>query len=73
MSYPITLVRPVLSLLQRSRPSGWRERMHRQLAYVAQRQRQRAALARLDARLLRDIGVSAEDAAREARKTFWDD
>lgn len=32
---------------------------------------QRRALADLDDRLLRDIGVTADDAAREAGKPFW--
>jgi len=36
-----------------------------------QRLRQRRALARLDARLLRDIGVTAEQAERESSKPFW--
>ncbi len=34
--------------------------------------REREALARLDARLLSDIGVSAEAADREARRPCWD-
>jgi len=38
---------------------------------VRQRIRQRRALARLDTRLLRDIGISAEQARREAAKPFW--
>lgn len=33
--------------------------------------RMRAALARLDPRLLRDIGVSEADASMEAGKPFW--
>ena len=33
--------------------------------------RQRRALAELDAHLLRDIGVTPYDAAREAAKPFW--
>ena len=35
------------------------------------RSRQRRALAELDDRLLRDIGVTAYDAAHEAGKPFW--
>ena len=35
------------------------------------RARQRRELARLDQRLLRDIGVSRYDALAEARKPFW--
>jgi len=37
-----------------------------------QTRRQRQALRRLDARLLRDIGVSRDAAAREAARPFWD-
>jgi len=35
------------------------------------RSRQRRALAELDDRLLRDIGVTAYDATHEASKPFW--
>ncbi|MEX2616773.1 MAG: DUF1127 domain-containing protein [Alphaproteobacteria bacterium] len=35
------------------------------------RARERRSLARLDSRLLRDIGVNRMDAAREAAKPFW--
>jgi uncharacterized protein YjiS (DUF1127 family) len=34
--------------------------------------RERRSLARLDARLLRDIGIDAGAAAREAERPFWD-
>lgn len=34
--------------------------------------RERRALATLDARLLRDIGIDAAEAAREAARPFWD-
>ena len=34
--------------------------------------RSRRALARLDARALKDIGLSADRAAREASKPVWD-
>lgn len=37
----------------------------------AERRRQRRALAQLDDRLLRDIGVSREQAARESARPFW--
>ncbi|WP_431855152.1 DUF1127 domain-containing protein [Azospirillum sp.] len=37
----------------------------------AGRRRQRRALAMLDERLLKDVGLSAEDAAEESRKPFW--
>jgi uncharacterized protein YjiS (DUF1127 family) len=36
-----------------------------------QRSRQRQALAELDDRLLRDVGLSRADAARECAKPFW--
>ena len=36
-----------------------------------ERARTRQALARLDQRLLKDVALSAEDAAREASKPFW--
>jgi len=36
-----------------------------------ERSRQRGALAGLDDRLLRDIGVTLEQARREAAKPFW--
>ncbi len=36
-----------------------------------QRARQRRALARLDPRLLRDIGISPEQARQEIDKPFW--
>jgi uncharacterized protein YjiS (DUF1127 family) len=37
------------------------------------RSEQRQHLARLDHRMLRDIGVSHVDAYRESRKWFWQD
>ncbi len=41
------------------------------LATWHERARQRDELARLDPYLLKDIGVSAVDAQREAGKPFW--
>lgn len=41
------------------------------LAEWQERAEQRAHLARMDDRMLKDIGVSAVDAAREADKPFW--
>ena len=35
------------------------------------RARQRRALARLDDRLLDDVGLTRDDVHREARKPFW--
>ena len=37
----------------------------------ANRRKQRRDLSRLDDHLLRDIGISRHDVAREARKSFW--
>jgi uncharacterized protein YjiS (DUF1127 family) len=37
----------------------------------SERRRQRRALAELDDRLLRDIGVTFEQARREAAKPLW--
>lgn len=42
-----------------------------QLAEWQRRARQRAELARLDARELKDIGLSRADALAEAAKPFW--
>jgi uncharacterized protein YjiS (DUF1127 family) len=39
----------------------------------ARRQRQRTCLARLDDRMLRDMGISRLEAERESRKPFWRD
>jgi uncharacterized protein YjiS (DUF1127 family) len=36
-----------------------------------ERDRQRNALAKLDDRMLRDIGITRVDAMRECRKPFW--
>jgi len=41
-------------------------------AWIA-RARQRRQLLELDTRLLRDIGMSADQARHEARKPFWQD
>ena len=42
------------------------------LALSLQTWKERRALARLDADALRDIGLSAEDAARESDRPIWD-
>ena len=41
------------------------------LRFWSRRARQRRALARLDDRLLRDIGLTRHQAERAARKPFW--
>jgi uncharacterized protein YjiS (DUF1127 family) len=43
----------------------------RQLLIELQKARQRGILLELDDRLLQDIGVTREEARREARKPFW--
>jgi uncharacterized protein YjiS (DUF1127 family) len=47
--------------------SGWLEK----LRFWAELRRQRRALATLDGRLLTDIGLSPDQARREAAKPFW--
>ncbi len=42
------------------------------LASLASHYRSRRALARLDARLLEDIGLTESEAAFEARRRIWD-
>ena len=41
------------------------------ISHWHERARQRTQLARLDDRLLRDIGVTRYEAARECGKPFW--
>ena len=41
------------------------------VAIARERRKQRRALARLDDRLLRDIGLSAADVEGEVSKPFW--
>jgi uncharacterized protein YjiS (DUF1127 family) len=41
------------------------------VATALSRRRDRAMLARLDAHLLRDIGLDDDSAAQEAAKPFW--
>ena len=43
----------------------------RMIARWIERRRQRDALARLDDRALRDIGITRAEAARECEKPFW--
>ena len=55
--------------------SGWVERCRRTIARWIRRSRQRQALRDIaeanDFHLLKDIGVSREEALREADKRFW--
>ena len=47
-----------------------RQLVHLALTWI-ERGRQRNDLAELDAHLLRDIGVSSEEARTETKKPFW--
>jgi uncharacterized protein YjiS (DUF1127 family) len=46
-------------------------RLRETLVLAAARRRDRRLLSRLDAHILRDIGLSENDAQREAAKPFW--
>lgn len=54
------------------RRGGWLAGAVRLIVLWIETAKGRRALARLDARLLRDIGIDPYDAAREARRPFWD-
>lgn len=53
--------------------AGWcgKSRVVELLALWIGRRRQRRALAALDDHLLRDLGLTREDAVRESGKPFW--
>ncbi|MSP68570.1 MAG: DUF1127 domain-containing protein [Alphaproteobacteria bacterium] len=51
--------------------AGWLMRHILMLSAWADRARQRRALLALDARALRDLGLSSADVAGEAAKPFW--
>jgi uncharacterized protein YjiS (DUF1127 family) len=51
--------------------SGWDTRFLRWCARCSARSRQRQALAKLDDRLLEDIGVTRQQAIAEAGKPSW--
>ena len=50
--------------------ASFRQFSHTVLLWM-QRSKQRKQLARLDARMLSDIGISAEQAKTEINKPFW--
>lgn len=54
----------------RLRRAAFAHALHTVLRWFA-RSRQRRDLAELDAHLLKDIGLTPGEAAREARKPFW--
>ena len=51
--------------------TGMLVRLAEVLAVGRERRRQRVALARLDHRMLRDIGLTAADVEGEVSKPFW--
>lgn len=65
MSLAQKLATPVLS------PNGPRRSVVGILVTWADRRRTRMSLNRLDAHLLRDIGIDARDAGIEAARPFW--
>ena len=54
-----------------SAPRGFVARLTRSATDAIARRRNRRALARLDQHLLRDIGLSSDEAWTEAAKPFW--
>ena len=57
------LVRALCAMIDRSR--------QRQLWFELEKARQRGLLKDLDDRMLKDLGITREQADREARKPFW--
>ena len=58
----------------RDRSAGVAESLRRWVGLVRrwrERSRQRQQLARLDRRMLRDIGITPDEAERECNKPFW--
>ncbi len=53
-------------------PATVRQGLLRRLAAAHTAWRQRRALERLDARMLRDIGLTEAERRREAERGFWD-
>jgi uncharacterized protein YjiS (DUF1127 family) len=74
MSRPIALpsVIPAAASAASSAARALRAAVRARLGLWTAVARERRALARLDARLLRDIGLHAGEAAREADRPFWD-
>ncbi len=63
--YTLTMPRRSMSAVE------WLRALLQGVARWYGRARERRALAHLDERMLRDIGISAADARREAAKPFW--
>jgi uncharacterized protein YjiS (DUF1127 family) len=62
-------VQPRPSWMHRLSPA----RLFERLAFWSERASQRRQLARLDDRMLSDIGISRAEAYRESSKWFWQD
>ena len=60
-----------LRLLHRRGPAYLGAAAVRAVVFWMERSRQRRALAELDDRLLRDIGLTCEEARRECANPFW--
>jgi uncharacterized protein YjiS (DUF1127 family) len=71
----IAMARPVarhrLPPSQRGRPAGLLSAALSLVRLWRRRSRERRQLGSLDARMLRDIGVTPSEAARECDKPFW--
>lgn len=65
-AHPVALVTPVSS-----RPSSLRQRLAMTLKVWRERVAARRNLAAMDARSLREAGISPAAAAYESGKTFW--
>ena len=52
-------------------PASLKQRLFARLRLWQARRRSRIALSRLDARLLKDCGLSERDVRREAERPFW--
>jgi uncharacterized protein YjiS (DUF1127 family) len=61
-----------LTLTRKAQPVALPRLLFRSLRHRLDVWRTRRALARLDAHLLSDIGLTREDALREAQMTVWD-
>lgn len=61
----------VRGIAPRARPARFPSLLAELLVGWIERARQRRALFRLDDRMLKDIGLSRADVAREADKPFW--
>ena len=55
----------------RRRQATWRSELSAWIRLCLARRRQRRALGQLDERLLADVGLTRQQAAREARRACW--